>query len=1592
MFALTLNFVGRDISQGKTANLLEMTEKEKGFAEAYFLWNGLVENNLTPQPQPEQTLAFGAQAPISEIQAPSNGGSLLVTTENTEGGLTDTQSRLNDWAKYNPTSKPPPNAEEPPEIRFGQIEDGGAEGQVKSYHKNQDPTEQTRKVSEQAPSTGKRPLGRAENGAGTEPNSEPEIIHIVEQGYMDDDNDNVVHNQKIFSSQGVFERYITSLKAANAYARKTGIRVKVHIACPCAEGFPDGKGWDPKRPEFNPYPMDFYKLFVREAITFARSDLDCILEEDIEIGPKSMKGDIRKGSEIHQTFLDEFINAEGGKFRGSYGFHLHGEQPSEDAFIEAVETAKKHSIPMSGDIGAGKGTGFLDAATTCRKLRDKGLITISDAQINVLEQMAKHVEHALDENNVLISEGGLTLEEKCAYDIPSGGEETYYTSVRNYTLKYGTTESGDVVTQATRQTIASKLKLSDQEAYHVGGHALIAVTRLLGYAFPVTPGFLRKQQAAIHLIDRMIAHGYIHHEMSLEDINNAIIEELSDQQVNDFFIANLPAPVADFIKNNRMPTEHPELNIDLKYQVRPLVRQYFPLNPVLEAPDETRYLRHQDHVSHLQRIGLVRPTHTMTRKILRSMAKNGQVQEENIESIISRLDERGIIYTESNGQECAWFEEADREFNALREEGLIRNSATESSEADSSQDVAHFLMEELRAYAHHSAVYRQIILRDEPLEYYLRRPWLSRPNAPLHKGNVPEYERTLRQNFNKLSARLDRDSAEILRQHLLAGNVKINEATEITDKLYQQEWLGIRASVIEYLRANPNQLFAALETSYNNTLLEGNTPMTGAIDNLREAVIELQQTIINEERTKNGREFYYPQAERVAIATGFLMAEIREMTEALDATSLEQLRQSVNIDKTPYEIHSPMTGGVLSILVKPGNNIKTGDAVAVIEAMKMEHTICAAKGGTVRTVPFSIGDQVKEGESLVFCKAEQFDPNFMELHLEKLTEENLLEQDKINSYLSEHAPKDVIGYRAEETAHQIQDPKIDTDSEYVDLVINRAGCAAKLSGDLIEAGNEVYVVYERADKHTPVIQNFDPDKTIQIRNYQDYDVIIKATRDIHEKTGKKVRVHPGWGFLSEDPEFVATFEKAFADNREAIFIGPSAEAIEIIGGKLSLRELIDEIDPEFNPRFFASGDCIEPIEALLEKDLDRETDTTLYDSLRADFKNIIKMGGAVAIKSIDGGGGKGQGTFHYNADENKDINFKRYVEKLVEVRSYARTHYRSDVAVVEQFVDGNTHHIEAQLAATNGEVAILGYRDCTLQQDNQKLVEMNLINGDYSPELIAKIQNASKEIGKRIAERGYTGVGTLEMLVVPETNEVKILEVNTRIQVEHGVTEGDIKAKTGQDLRIVNLNNDLITNELLPPEIRLSPQDILEQKHGLNAEDQENIQNPGNERYLEFRINTKSIDLIQGSEAKPTQFADTMMSSHLKTEIKEDTPDVVVIEGGKGTGSYDSQIGALLGKYKDVTRAVSKAIKFYSLSEMFDRAASPVTSLNTVAYLLDNVFLLPNGKINPKSSVGLVGKIQKEIREGGDLHRFVRPNYSRQHHRPTAYVPVAEAA
>ncbi len=296
------------------------------------------------------------------------------------------------------------------------------------------------------------------------------------------------------------------------------------------------------------------------------------------------------------------------------------------------------------------------------------------------------------------------------------------------------------------------------------------------------------------------------------------------------------------------------------------------------------------------------------------------------------------------------------------------------------------------------------------------------------------------------------------------------------------------------------------------------------------------------------------------------------------------------------------------------------------------------------------------------------------------------------------------------------------------LIANRGEIALRVIRTCKKMGIKTVAIYSEADQHSLHIK--EADEAIAIGGYtprESYLVMEKILKAIQDSGAEAV--HPGYGFLSENDEFARRVQEM-----GCVFIGPSPEAIDALGDKTAARELAIAHNVPVAP---GSHGAISGYEEVLEL--------------------ATRIGYPVLIKAAAGGGGKGMRAV-FAEEELRD--------GLAAAQGEALNSFNDDRVFVEKYVL-NPRHIEIQVLADNhGNVLYFPERECSIQRRHQKVVEESPSTA-VSPEL----RTAMGEAGARLVRAsGYTNAGTIEFLL-DEDGSFYFMEVNTRLQVEHPVTE-----------------------------------------------------------------------------------------------------------------------------------------------------------------------------------------------------------------------------
>ncbi len=305
------------------------------------------------------------------------------------------------------------------------------------------------------------------------------------------------------------------------------------------------------------------------------------------------------------------------------------------------------------------------------------------------------------------------------------------------------------------------------------------------------------------------------------------------------------------------------------------------------------------------------------------------------------------------------------------------------------------------------------------------------------------------------------------------------------------------------------------------------------------------------------------------------------------------------------------------------------------------------------------------------------------------------------------------------------------------LIANRGEIALRIMNTLKEMGVEAIAVYEKPDYDAYFLRF--ADRAIKIsdepgKGYLNIERIIDAAL----KSGADA-IHPGYGFLAENPNLAAACERA-----GILFIGPPPSVIRDLGDKVLARETMSRAGIPIIP----GTNSFPPGDAGIEEAL----------------AFAGKCGFPIILKATAGGGGRGV----RRIDSDEELR-----REMPLARAEALLAFHDDRIYAEKFVV-NPRHIEVQvLADTQGNVIHLGTRDCSIQRRHQKLLE--IAPAELPPDVKTAIHAAAV---KAALTAGYVNAGTVEFLVDSKTSEFWFMEVNTRLQVEHTVSE----MITGEDI------------------------------------------------------------------------------------------------------------------------------------------------------------------------------------------------------------------
>lgn len=296
------------------------------------------------------------------------------------------------------------------------------------------------------------------------------------------------------------------------------------------------------------------------------------------------------------------------------------------------------------------------------------------------------------------------------------------------------------------------------------------------------------------------------------------------------------------------------------------------------------------------------------------------------------------------------------------------------------------------------------------------------------------------------------------------------------------------------------------------------------------------------------------------------------------------------------------------------------------------------------------------------------------------------------------------------------------------VIANRGEIALRIQRACRALGIKTVALHSEADRDAKYVRLADESVCIgpaaAAKSYLNIPAVISAA-----EVTDAVAIHPGYGFLSENADFAERVEQS-----GFIFIGPRPETIRLMGDKISAIRAMKE----------AGVPCVPGSDGPLDHDEGRTLDIAR------------SIGYPILIKATGGGGGKGMRVVHSEA---------ALLSSLAMTRAEAKAAFNNDVVYMEKYLE-KPRHIEFQvLADEHGHAIHLGERDCSLQRRNQKVIEESPAPG-ISRELRERMGKVCVEACRRI---GYRGAGTFEFLY--ENGQFYFIEMNTRVQVEHPVTE-----------------------------------------------------------------------------------------------------------------------------------------------------------------------------------------------------------------------------
>lgn len=296
------------------------------------------------------------------------------------------------------------------------------------------------------------------------------------------------------------------------------------------------------------------------------------------------------------------------------------------------------------------------------------------------------------------------------------------------------------------------------------------------------------------------------------------------------------------------------------------------------------------------------------------------------------------------------------------------------------------------------------------------------------------------------------------------------------------------------------------------------------------------------------------------------------------------------------------------------------------------------------------------------------------------------------------------------------------------LIANRGEIAVRIIRTAKEMGITTIAIYSELDRESPHVlladEAFPLHGKTATESYLDMEKVLNSAKITNADA-----IHPGYGFLSENAEFAQ-----LVTNNGIIFIGPSPDSIRIMGDKLTAKQAVAKFNVPLVPGLSEGIDDIEKAKTL-----------------------AAEIGFPIMLKATAGGGGKGMRIVH---------SIEEFEEQFNRASSEAQNSFGNPTTFIEKYIE-SPRHIEFQLIADqSGNIIHLNERDCSIQRRHQKVIE-EAPSGSFSDELRAKMGEHAINVAKSCS---YVNAGTVEF-IMDKNDNFYFLEMNTRLQVEHTVTE-----------------------------------------------------------------------------------------------------------------------------------------------------------------------------------------------------------------------------